>query len=59
MAQIVKNLLANRETQVRFRSGRSPGEGNDYPLQVSCLENPMDRGALWATSMGLQRAGHD
>ena len=30
-------------------SGRSPGEGNDYPLQCSCLENPMDRGAWWAT----------
>ena len=26
-------------------SGRSPGEGNDYPLQYSCLENPMDGGA--------------
>ena len=26
--------------------GRSPGEGNGYPLQYSCLENPMDRGAL-------------
>ena len=26
-------------------SGRSPGEGNDYPLQYSCLGNPMDRGA--------------
>ena len=30
-------------------SGRSPGEGNGYPLQCSCLENPMDRGAWWAT----------
>ena len=30
-------------------SGRSPGEGNDNPLQYSCLENPMDRGAWWAT----------
>ena len=30
-------------------SGRSPGEGNDYPLQFSCLENPMDRGAWRAT----------
>ena len=30
-------------------SGRSPGEGNGYPLQYSCLENPMDRGALQAT----------
>ena len=29
-------------------SGRSPGEGNDNPLQYSCLENPMDRGAWWA-----------
>ena len=29
-------------------SGRSPGEGNGNPLQCSCLENPMDRGALWA-----------
>ena len=27
---------------------RSPGEGNGYPLQYSCLENPMDRGAWWA-----------
>ena len=30
-------------------SGRSPGEGNGYPLQYSCLENPMDGGAWWAT----------
>ena len=29
-------------------SGRSPGEGNGYPLQYSFLENPMDRGARWA-----------
>ena len=29
-------------------SGRSPGEGNDNPLQYSCLENPMVRGAWWA-----------
>ena len=29
--------------------GRSPGEGNDNPLQYSCLENSMDRGAWWAT----------
>ena len=31
------------------RSGRSPGEGHGNPLQYSCLENPMDRGAWWAT----------
>ena len=30
-------------------SGRSPGEGNDNPLPYSCLGNPMDRGAWWAT----------
>ena len=30
-------------------SGRSPGEGNGNPLQYSCLENPMDRGAWRAT----------
>ena len=30
-------------------SGRSPGEENGKPLQCSCLENPMDRGAWWAT----------
>ena len=30
-------------------SGRSLGEGNGNPLQYSCLENPMDRGAWWAT----------
>ena len=31
------------------RSGRSPGGGSGNPLQHSCLENPMDKGALWAT----------
>ena len=30
-------------------SGKSPGEGNDYPLQYSCPENAMDRGAWWTT----------
>ena len=33
-------------------SGRSPGEGNGYPLQYSCLENPLDRGAWRATVHG-------
>ena len=37
-------------------SGRSLGEGNDNPLQYSCLENPMDRGAWQAISMGLQES---
>ena len=39
-------------------SGRSPGEGNGNPLQYSCLENPMDRGAWWTTVHGgLKRVG--
>ena len=32
--------------------GRTPVEGNAYPFQYSCLENPMDRGAWWATACG-------
>ena len=39
--------------------GRSPGEGNDYPLQYSCLENFMDRGAWWAIVHGVSKSGHD
>ena len=35
--------------------GRSPGEGNGNPLQYSCLENPMDRGAWWATVHGVTK----
>ena len=40
-------------------SEKSPGEGNGYPLQYSCLENSMDRGAWQATVHGSQRVGHD
>ena len=39
--------------------GRSPGEGNGNPLQYSCLENPMDKGAWQATVHGVARVGHD
>ena len=35
------------------------GEGNGNPLQYSCLENPMDGGAWWATVHGSQRVGHN
>ena len=35
--------------------GRSPGEGNDNPLQCSCLGNPMDRGDWWATVHGVAK----
>ena len=37
-------------------SGRSPGEGNGYPLQYSCLETPMDGGAWWATVHGVAKS---
>ena len=36
--------------------GRSPGEGNGNPLQYSCLENPMDGGAWWATVHGITKS---
>ena len=46
---VVKNLSANvgevREPGTILGSGRSPGGGNGYPIQYSCLEKPMDRGA--------------
>ena len=40
-------------------SGRSPGGGNDNPLQYSCLGNPMTRGEWRATVHGVQRVRHD
>ena len=36
--------------------GRSPGEGNGNPIQYSCLENPMDSGAWWATVHGVEKS---
>ena len=36
--------------------GRSPGEGNGYSLRYSCLENPMDREAWWATVHGVAKS---
>ena len=49
----VKNLPANAEdiTEVGSipGSGRTPGGGNGNPFHYSCLENPVDRGAWWAT----------
>ena len=50
-----------QETSVKVdsipRSERAPGEGNGNPLQYSCLENPMDREAWWATVHGGLRVG--
>ena len=56
----VKNLLANtrdvRDPGLIPRLGRSPGEGNVNPLQYSCLENSMDRGAWQATIHGVSKS---
>ena len=50
VAQTVKNLPANVGNPGSIPGlGRSPAEGNGHPLRYSCLENPMDRGASWAT----------
>ena len=53
VALMVKNLPADagdlRDTGSIPGSGRSLGGGHGNPLQYSCLENPMDRGAWWAT----------
>ena len=51
---MVKNLPAHaRDAGSITGSGRSPGEGNSNPLQSSCLGNPMDGGAWWATAHGV------
>ena len=60
---VVKNLPANagdaRDSGLIPGLGRFPGGGRSNTLQYSCLENPMDRGAWWATVLGSQRVGHD
>ena len=53
---MVKNLPANAGQPGSIpESKRSPGEGNGNPLQYSCLENSMDRGAWWATVHGVSQ----
>jgi len=56
----VKNPLANAGDSSDTGSvpglERSPGEGNGNPLQYSCLEHPMDRGAWWATIHGVTKS---
>ena len=53
---VVKNLPANaRDAGSIPGSGRTPGEGNGNPLQYSCLGNPMDRGAWWATENAVTK----
>ena len=59
LAQVVKNP-ATQEVQETPGStpgsGRYPGRGNGNPLQNSCLKNPMDRGAWWATVYGVAKS---
>ena len=61
-AAVVKNPPTNakdaRDVGLMSRLGRSPREGNGNPLQYSCLENPMHRGAWQATVHGVARVGH-
>ena len=60
---VVKKLPANvgdtRSTGLIPGLGRSPGVGNGNPLQHSCLENSMDRGAWQSTVHSEQGVGHD
>ena len=58
MAQTVKNPHAKAgDPGLIPGSGRSPGEGTGEPLNYSCLENPMDRGAGQATVNGVAKSG--
>ena len=45
-----------REVDAFLRQARSPEEGNGHPLQHSCLENPVDRGAWWDTVLGVAKS---
>ena len=57
VAQTVKNLHAMQETWVESLGGEDfPGEGNGNQLQYSCLENPMDGEAWWATVHGVEES---
>ena len=53
---VVKNLPANAgDLSSISGSGRAPGEENGNPFQYSCLGNPMDRAAWWATVHGVTK----
>ena len=56
MAQMAKNLPPVQERQVPSLVGRSLGEEHGNPLQCSCLEDPMDRGAWWAAVHGVTKS---
>ena len=60
MELVVKNPPASagdiRDVGLIPGSGKSPGGGNESPLQYSCLENPMDRGAWQVTVHGVTKS---
>ena len=57
VAQRLKRLPAMHETWAPSLDWEdSPGEGNGNPFHYSCLENPMDRGAWWATVHGIAKS---
>ena len=51
-----KSACNARDPGLNPGSGRSPGEGNGYTLQYSCLENSMDRGPWWAIIHGVAKS---
>ena len=60
---VVRNLLANsgdaRDVSLISGLGRCPGGGKGHPLQYSCFENPMDRGAWQASVHKVARVGYE
>ena len=60
VSSVVKNPSANagdiRDTGSILGWGRSPRRGHGIPLQYSCLENPMDRGAWWTTGHNITKS---
>jgi len=54
-----KESACDAEQDLILGLGRCPGEGNGYPLQYSCLENPMYRRAWQATVHGVTRIRHN
>ena len=53
---MIKNLPAMQETRFNHWVGKIPGEGKGYPLQISCLENSMDRGVWQVTVHGVVKS---
>ena len=52
----IESACSTRDPGFILVSGRSPGGGHGNPLQYSCLENPMDREASWATAQRVAKS---